>query len=115
MIFRRVPLKRNWAVPPGDIIGEYIEYYKLTNLEFAKMCGCSPLSIIDIVHDHKPLKRKLAEKFARVVDIPADALMRIEENYRQFEANRMQEIVYSKKVNLKSILFEKLRNMSGKI
>ena len=84
MFFRRATLKRNWSVPPGNIIGEYIECYNLTKLEFARMCGCSLLSVIDIVTDKKPLKRKLAEKFAKVVDIPADALMLIEEDYRKF-------------------------------
>ena len=85
MLFRSKPLRRNWAVPPGDIIREYIECYNLTNREFGEMCGCSVLSVIDIVYDYKPLKRKLAEKFAKVVDIPSDALMRIEEEYREFQ------------------------------
>ena len=67
MLFRSTPLRRNWAVPPGDIIREYIECYNLTNREFGEMCGCSVLSVIDIVYDYKPLKRKLAEKFAKVV------------------------------------------------
>ena len=72
----------NYAVAPGEYVKEYMEYYDYSFQKFADLCGCSVKSVKDIVIDRIPLSMKLAKKFEKVIDIPSETLMRIEEDYR---------------------------------
>ena len=76
------PCKLNFAVAPGRYIDEYIEYYDLSFQEFADRCDCTVKSVKEIVIDKIPLTLELAKKFEKELDMPADLLMRIEEDYR---------------------------------
>ena len=53
----------------------------MTFQKFAEICNCSVESVKEIV-EKKPLTMKLAKKIEKELDIPADLLMSIEEDYR---------------------------------
>ena len=76
------PFKSNFAVAPGRYVKEYMDYYDYSFQKFADLCGCSVKSVKDIVIDRVPLSMSLAKKFEKVIDIPSETLMRIEEDYR---------------------------------
>ena len=72
----------NYAVAPGEYVEEYMEYYGFSFQDFADRCDCSAESVKSVVLDKAPLTMTLAKKLGREIDIPADTLMSIEEDYR---------------------------------
>ena len=76
------PFELKVAVAPGEYVEEHMEYYGYSFQKFAEVCGCSASAVKEIVIDKKPLNSQLAKKFEKELDIPADLLMSIEEDYR---------------------------------
>ena len=76
------PYQCNFAVAPGRYIKEHMEYYGYSYQKFADICNCPVESVKEIVINAKPLTIRLAKKFEKELDIPADLLMSIEEDYR---------------------------------
>ena len=75
----------NFAIAPGEYVEEHMEYYGYSYQKFADICNCSVETVRNIVKDKAPLTMRLAKKFERELDIPADLLMRIEKKYRIFQ------------------------------
>ena len=84
--------KSNFIVAPGAYVEEHMEYYGYSYQKFADMCGCSAELVKAVVIDKAPLTLELAKKFEKVIDIPGETLMRIEEDYR----SRIKPVVKGK-------------------
>ncbi len=91
-----------FAIAPGEYVKEHVEYYGYSYQQFADICNCSVESVKEIVNDKAPLTMRLAKKFERELDIPADLLMRIEEKYRIF--NQSTERAEKREKNATSVV-----------
>lgn len=71
------------AVPPGEEIGEQIEYRNMTKQEFAKKMGFSESFISDLIAGDVPLTTEIAVKLEAVLGIDAYFWNGLERSYRE--------------------------------
>ncbi len=72
----------DYAVPPGWILEERLEVQGISQAEFARLCGCSPKLISEIVSGKAPLEPETARQFEKVLGVDANIWLGIEDNYK---------------------------------
>lgn len=78
---------------PGEVIKDEIDYRGISQVELAKQMGISYKVLNDILNCRRPLTTNTAMLFEAALDIPADALMRLQMNYNVFVANQDNSFV----------------------
>lgn len=72
----------DYAVPPGQLLKEYLAARGLSNAEFARRCGRSAKLISEIVAGKAPVEPVTALQFERVLGMNARIWLGIEADYR---------------------------------
>ena len=72
----------DYAVSPGRILEDEMELRDLSQAELAKLCGCPPKLISEIISGKAPVDAPTAIQFDRVLGDRADVWLRIEAAYR---------------------------------
>ena len=78
-IYRYEP---DYAVSPGEVLGEHLEARDLSQAEFARRCGRSPKLISEIIAGKAPVEPRTALQFERVLGMDAGIWLGIESDYR---------------------------------
>lgn len=74
--------KPDYAVPPGDLLEEYLEARGFSQAEFARRCGRSPKLISEILAAKAPIEPRTALEFERVLGMDASIWLGMESDYR---------------------------------
>ena len=72
----------NYAVAPGEYLGEWIDEQGLSQQRVAELMGCSRKQVNEIVNGRAPITSDTAIRLERLVGIPADSWLRYEAAYR---------------------------------
>ena len=72
----------DYAVPPGDLLEEYLEARGFSQAEFARRCGRSPKLISEILSAKAPVLPRTALAFERVLGLDASVWLGMESDYR---------------------------------
>ncbi|MBO4245565.1 MAG: helix-turn-helix domain-containing protein [Bacilli bacterium] len=65
-----------------DILKDYLNEHNISNKEFAARIGISPKHLIDLLSGNIELSSSIIQSISIVTDIPAEYILKIEENYR---------------------------------
>ncbi len=87
----KVDLKKynpNWVAPPGDTIKENLEIIGMTQIELAKRMGMAKENINEILSGKSTITPETAIKFKTVLGISAQFILRLENSYRIYLAER---------------------------
>lgn len=94
-----------------DYLNDYLEYYHITNKEFASRLGITPKHLIDILSGKQGLSAEIIEKISMVTNISSDYIYRMEadsfleediENY--LKVNNLTETQYLQKFNYRYLI-----------
>jgi len=83
MAGKTYPYAPDYIVPPGWVLGEYLEVREISQWEFAQLCGRDPELIAGIIAGEVPVDAATAAEFERVLGLAAHIWRGIEESYRQ--------------------------------
>lgn len=72
----------NYAVAPGEYLGEWIDDEGLSQQAVADLLGCSRKQVNELVNGRAPVTQETAIRLERVVGIPVDSWLRYEAAYR---------------------------------
>ena len=72
----------DYAVPPGWVLEERLEVQGISQAEFARLCGCSPKLISEIVSGKAPLEPETARQFEKVLGVDASIWLGLEDAYK---------------------------------
>lgn len=72
----------NYAVAPGEYLGEWIDEQGLSQQRVAELMGCSRKQVNEIVNGRAPVTSDTAVRLERLVGIPVDSWLRYEAAYR---------------------------------
>ena len=72
----------DYAVPPGWVLEERLEVQGISQAEFARLCGCSPKLISEIVSGKAPLEPETARQFEKVLGVDASLWLGLEDAYK---------------------------------
>jgi addiction module HigA family antidote len=73
---------------PGEVLKDEIEYRKISQGKLAVQMGMSYKVLNDILNERRPLTTTTAMLFEAALDIPADALMRLQLKYNMQMASK---------------------------
>ena len=100
----------DYATPPGETLKDVLEERDMTQTVFAKRVGLSLKVINEIVHGKAPITPDTANRFERVLGIPANFWNKREMRYREILARIKEEKFLSKcvewveKFNIKKMI-----------
>mgnify|MGYP000993997448 FL=1 len=72
----------NYAVAPGEYLGEWIDEQDLSQQRVAELMGCSRKQVNEIVNGRAPVTSDTAIRLERLTGIPTDSWLRYEAAYR---------------------------------
>ncbi|WP_300724520.1 HigA family addiction module antitoxin [uncultured Bacteroides sp.] len=72
---------------PGEVLKDEIEYRKISQRKLAQQMGLSYKVLNDLLNGRRPLTTTTAMLFEAALDIPADALMRLQVKYNIQQAS----------------------------
>jgi len=80
----------DYAVPPGDIIAEFIEEQGMTQVELARRLGITTKHLNQLIGGSVSLSNELAIGLERVTGTPARFWNSLEANFQDFEARERE-------------------------
>ena len=96
-----------------DYLIDYLEYYHITNKDFANRIGITPKHLIDILSGNRDLSSKIIDNISLVTNIPVDYIYRIETNYKlekeiedYLEKENLTESAYLKRFEYQYLIKE---------
>jgi antitoxin HigA-1 len=81
-------IKREFSA--ADTVKETLEYYKITQKEFAFRLGISQAHVSDILNRRKFMSEELALKIEQVTGISAELLLRMDFNYQMEQIDSLR-------------------------
>ncbi len=100
----------NYAIAPGEILDEELEYRGMSQAELAQRTGLAKKTINEIIKAKAPITPDSALKFERVFRQPADYWLNLEKMYRAFMARRsemerlLEDVAWLKKLPVKKMI-----------
>ena len=73
---------------PGEVLKDEIQYRKISQSKLAAQIGISYKVLNDILNERRPLTTTTAMLFEAALDVPADALMRMQLKYNMQVASK---------------------------
>lgn len=73
----------DYAVPPGSILEEYMQCYKITGEEMANHIGVSVKDLALLLKGELPMTHRIARKLFQATDINENMWMNLENLYRK--------------------------------
>jgi len=80
----------NYAIPPGENLGETLETIEMTQMELAARTGRPKKTINEIIAGKTAITAKTALQLERVLGVPASFWNNLERNYEETKA-RLKE------------------------
>ncbi len=80
----------DYAIPPGDIIAEFIEEQGMTQVELARRLGVTTKHLNQLIRASVSLSNELAIALERVTGTPARFWNALEANFQDFEARERE-------------------------
>lgn len=77
----------NYAVPPGETLGETLDTLGMTQAEIAERTGLPKKIINEIILGKAAITAETALQFERVLEIPASFWINLESNYQNARCN----------------------------
>ena len=87
----RSSFQPNYAVPPGETLGETLDYLGMTQAELAERTGRPKKTINEIISGKAAITAETALQLERVLGIPASFWNNLERNYRETLAQLKEE------------------------
>ena len=85
----KVMIKNPKPMHPGQVLAEvYMSEMELNQSELARMCGCSPRKINEIINGKRGISASFAIVLEQVLGTTAEMWVRIQAEYDLFEARR---------------------------
>ena len=82
-------IKNPKPMHPGQVLAEvYMSEMELNQSELARMCGCSPRKINEIINGKRGISASFAIVLEQVLGTTAEMWVRIQAEYDLFEARR---------------------------
>jgi len=78
---------------PGEVLKDEIEYRKISQVKLAERMGMSYKVLNDILNERRPLTTTTALIFEAALDVPADALMRLQLKYNMQTAQQDKSFI----------------------
>ncbi|MCP5119179.1 MAG: HigA family addiction module antidote protein, partial [bacterium] len=76
----------DYAVPPGEVVNEYLEAYGMTQVELADRTGMAKKTVNQVVNGKAPITPATALKLERVFNRPARFWGNLEREYQDYLA-----------------------------
>jgi len=94
-------------IHPGEILKDEIEYRGMSQNKLAEQMGMDYKMLNNILNAHRPLTTTSAILFEAVLDIPADALMRMQLDYNMQIAKKDKKLMerFNEIKNVAAVLF----------
>ena len=73
---------------PGEVLKDEIQYRKISQSKLATQMGISYKVLNDILNERRPLTTTTAMLFEAALDVPADAMMRMQLKYNMQVASK---------------------------
>jgi len=80
----------DYLVKPGEVLEEYLESYRMTQVELSERTGLTKKTINGIIKGKAPITPKTALKFEKTLGRPAHFWINIESDYQQ-DLERIEE------------------------
>lgn len=77
-----------YSTHPGEIVRDELEARGISQRKFAEAIGMSPTVVNEILKGHRPITPATALLFEAALDIPADALVRLQTKYNMQQARK---------------------------
>src|SRR5436309_1459580 len=87
----QVRFKPDFAPPPGELLGEYLEVLGISIRELARRCGRSAKLISEIVGGTATVEPEKALQFGRVIDLEASIWLKLEAEHRLLNACKQED------------------------
>jgi addiction module HigA family antidote len=81
----------DYAVAPGEVLGEELEVRGMTQQELAKRTGLSPKHIVSLVQAKSSITPETAIRLERALGMPADYWLNLESQYQEAVARIREE------------------------
>lgn len=89
--FKRSSFQPNYAVPPGETLGETLNALGMTQVELAERTGRPKKTISEIISGKAAITAETALQLERVLGVPASFWNNLERNYRETLARLKEE------------------------
>ena len=85
----RYEFNPDYAVHPGEVLGERLAAYGMSQTELARRIGMSTKTLSQIVNSKAPVTPETAIQLERVLGVSAGLWTRLDSNFRLFEARKL--------------------------
>lgn len=82
-----------FSAHPGEVVNDELEARGISQRKFAETIGMSPTVLNEILKGHRSITPTTALLFEAALDIPADALMRLQTKFNMHEARKDPSII----------------------
>lgn len=82
----------DYAVSPGEVLGDELELRGMTQQELAKRTGLTPKHIVSIVKAKSAITPETAIKLERAIGMPAEYWLNLESHYQEVLARLQEEV-----------------------
>lgn len=79
----------DWVAPPGDSIKENLEFIGMSQAELSKRIGMAKENVNEILNGKSAITPETALKFELVLNMSADFILKLENSYRIYLAEKM--------------------------
>ena len=83
---KKVRLRSNIAIPPGELLAEELEARRMTTLELASSLECAVEIVDGIIAGETPITREAALALENVLGLKAQVWLNLESSYRATKA-----------------------------
>ena len=83
---KKVRLRSNIAIPPGELLAEELEARRMTTLELASSLECAVEIVNGIIAGETPITREAALALENVLGLKAQVWLNLESSYRATKA-----------------------------
>lgn len=99
----------DWVAPPGDTIKENLEVLGMTQSELAKRMGMAKENVNEILNGKSTITPETALKFELVLNMSADFILKLENSYRIYLAEKLiKEKQEKEKAFIKNIPYKQM-------
>jgi addiction module HigA family antidote len=77
-----------YATHPGEVVNDELEARGISQRKFAELVGMSPTALNEILKGHRAITPATALIFEAALDIPADALVKLQAKYNMQQARK---------------------------
>src|SRR5262245_25044779 len=88
---RSATFRPDYAVHPGMLLEQELEFHHLSQADFARRIARTPKLVSEIISGKNPVEPETAIQFERVLGIGADVWLRMEAQYQLYKARTVEK------------------------